>query len=103
MAAYKRLARKASKVWMEHGALAYFETAGDDLNHKGLWSFQKALKARRNETIVLAWIVYKSKTHRNAVNKKVMADPRIANFDASDMPFDPKKLLYGGFKTFVEG
>jgi len=102
LAAYKKLAKKANKVWTDHGALAYVETAGDDLAVKGVGSFTKLTKARRNETVILAWIVYKSKAHRNSVNKKVMADPRIANFDPEIMPFDSKKMTYGGFKVLVE-
>lgn len=103
MPAYRRLAKKASKVWMEYGALEYFETSGVDLNIPRVGSFSKLVKAKRTDTVVLAWIVYKSKAHRNAVNKKVMADPRIANFDPSLMPFDLKRMYYGGFKVIVEG
>jgi len=103
IAAYKKLAKKASKVWLDHGALAYFETTGDDLAVKGVVSFAKVAKAKRNETVILSWIVYKSKAHRNAANKKVMEDPRIANFDPEIMPFDSKKMTYGGFKVLVEG
>ena len=102
LAAYKKLAKKANKVWTDHGALAYFETAGDDLAVKGVGSFAKIIKAKRNETVILAWIVFKSKAHRNAVNKKVMEDPRIANFDPAIMPFDSKKMVYGGFQVLVE-
>lgn len=103
LAAYKKLATKASKVWLDHGALAYFETTGDDLAVKGVVSFTKVAKAKRNETVLLAWIVYKSKAHRNSVNKKVMTDPRIADFNPEIMPFDSKKMIYGGFKVLVEG
>lgn len=102
LAAYKKLAKKASKVWLDHGALAYVETSGDDLAVKGVGSFAKISKARRNETVIFAWVVFKSKAHRNAVNKKVMEDPRIANFDPAIMPFDSKKMVYGGFKVLVE-
>jgi uncharacterized protein YbaA (DUF1428 family) len=102
LAAYKKLAKKASKVWLDHGALAYVETTGDDLAVKGVGSFAKISKAGRNETVILAWVVFKSKAHRNSVNKKVMEDPRIANFDPAIMPFDSKKMVYGGFKVLVE-
>lgn len=103
LAAYKKLAKKANKVWLDHGALSYFETAGDEMKVKGVVSFAKVSKAKPSETVILAWIVYKSKAHRNAVNKKVMADPRIANFDPSLMPFDSNKMIYGGFKVLIEG
>jgi len=103
LAAYKKLSKKANKVWLDHGALSYFETTGDELAVKGVVSFAKVAKAKRNETVILAWIVYKSKAHRNSVNKKVMSDPRIAAFDPAIMPFDSKKMIYGGFKVLVEG
>ena len=88
LAAYKRISTKAGKVWMELGALEYRESVGDDL--KGLaFPFAKTVKAKPNETVVFSWITYKSKAHRDAVNKKVMADPRIAKMmDPKDMPFD---------------
>jgi uncharacterized protein YbaA (DUF1428 family) len=103
LAAYKKLAKKASTVWLDHGALAYYETTGDEMTVKGVGSFAKVSKAKPSETVILSWIVYKSKTHRNAVNKKVMNDPRIANFDPAIMPFDSKKMVYGGFKVLIEG
>jgi uncharacterized protein YbaA (DUF1428 family) len=103
LAAYKKLAKMANKVWLEHGALAYFETTGDEMSVKGVGSFAKITKAKRNETVILSWIVYKSKAHRNSVNKKVLNDPRIADFDPSIMPFDSKKMIYGGFSVLVEG
>jgi uncharacterized protein YbaA (DUF1428 family) len=102
LAAYKKLAKKASKVWLDHGALAYTETTGDEMTVKGVGSFAKLCKAKRNETVILSWIVYKSKAHRNSVNKKVMDDPRIADFDPEIMPFDSKKMIYGGFKVLVD-
>lgn len=103
LAAYKKMAAKASKVWMEHGALEYCECVGDDLNIKGMLSFLKVAKAKPSETVVFAWIAYKSKAHRNAVNAKVMKDPRIAAMcDPKNTPFDVKKMGYGGFKVLVE-
>lgn len=102
LAAYKKLAKKASKVWLDHGALDYYETAGDELKVKGVVSFAKVAKAKPRETVILAWIVYRSKAHRNAVNKKVMADPRIATFNPEIMPFDSNKMIYGGFKVLIE-
>jgi uncharacterized protein YbaA (DUF1428 family) len=101
LAAYKRMSQKAGKVWMELGALEYRECVGDDL--KGFaWPFKKTVAAKPNETVVFSWIVYKSKAHRDQVNKKVMADPRIASMmDPKKMPFDDKRMAYGGFKTIV--
>lgn len=102
LAAYKKLARVASKVWLEHGALSYYETVGDDLNIKGMVSFRKIASCKTGETVVFAWITYKSKAHRNAVNKKVMADPRIAAaMSKGAVPFDCKRMAYGGFKVMV--
>lgn len=98
--AYKRIAKVASKVWCEHGALQYFECVGDDLKVKFGVPMPKLVKARPGETVVFAWIVYKSKTHRNQVNAKVMKDPRIAKM-AEAMPFDCKRMSYGGFKVIV--
>lgn len=101
--AYKRIAKKASKLWKEHGALEYRECVGDDLNIKFCLPFPKGIKTRPGETIVLAYIVYKSRAHRDAVNAKVMKDPRIASMcDPKNMPFDCKRMMYGGFKTIVE-
>ncbi|GMU81050.1 MAG: hypothetical protein AMXMBFR47_09210 [Planctomycetota bacterium] len=102
IAAYKKLSKAASKVWMDHGALEYRECAGDDLKIKGMVSFTSIAKAKPSETVVFAWIVYKSKAHRNAVNKKVMADPRIAKMMKDPPPFDCKRMAYGGFSVIVE-
>jgi uncharacterized protein YbaA (DUF1428 family) len=100
---YRRMAQKASKIWKEHGALEYRECVGDDLNIKMGLSFPKGIKSKPNETIVFAYIVYKSRAHRDKVNAKVMKDPRIAGMcDMNDMPFDCKRMIYGGFKTIVE-
>ena len=101
LADYKKIARKAGKIWRAHGALAYVECAGDDVPYGKLTSFPRAVKAKSNETVVFAWIVYKSRAQRNAVNKKVMADPRL-KMDMSKMPFDAKRMIYGGFKTMLE-
>jgi len=100
--AYRRVSRKAGKVWMEHGALEYRECAGDDLNLKLAVNFPRMAKAKKGETVVFSWIVYKSKAHRDRVNKKVMADPRITAIDPATMPFDWKRMMYGGFKTIVD-
>lgn len=100
---YAKIAKLASKVWMEHGALDYYECVGEDLDVKCGKPFPKLAKAKEGETVVFAFIVYKSRKHRDQVNAKVMKDPRMNNFDPAKMPFDCKRLSYGGFKTFVKG
>ncbi len=100
--AYRRIARKAGEVWKEHGALEYRECVGDDLNVKFGVPFPKLAKAKRGETIVFAWIVYKSRSHRDRVNANVMKDKRISGLNEKDMPFDCKRMAWGGFKTLVE-
>src|SRR5688572_15342064 len=91
LAAYRRIARKAGKIWREYGALDYKECVGDDLNQKGFVPFPRAIKVKAGETVVFSYIVYKSRAHRNAVNKKVMSDPRLsAMCDPKSMPFDVK-------------
>jgi uncharacterized protein YbaA (DUF1428 family) len=101
VAAYRKIAAKASKVWMEHGALEYFECVGDDLAVQCGMPFTKLSKLKPEETVIFAWIVYKSKADRNRINKKVMADPRIANMGPEQCPFDVKRMTYGGFKVLV--
>jgi uncharacterized protein YbaA (DUF1428 family) len=100
--AYRRMARKAGKVWMEHGALAYNECVADDVK-PGQWtSFPQAVKLEPDEVVCFAWIVYKSRRQRDAINAKVVQDPRLASMmDPAAMPFDGKRLIYGGFKTMV--
>jgi len=103
IAAYKRLAQKASKIWREHGALEYRECVGEDLAVKMGIPFPKGIKTKPGETVVFAYIVYKSRAHRDKVNAKVMKDPRITGgYDPNDMPFDWRRMLYGGFETLVE-
>jgi len=105
LALYKRIARKAGKIWQELGALEYHECVGDDLDIKGgmpVVPFPKLAKAKKGETVVFSWIVYSSRKHRDSVNAKVMKDPRIAKLMASGMPFDMKRMAYGGFKTIVD-
>jgi uncharacterized protein YbaA (DUF1428 family) len=103
LAAYTRIAKKASKIWKKHGALEYRECVGDDLNIKMCMPFPKGIKSKPGETIVFAYIVYKSRAHRDKVNAAVMKDPRILKMcDPKDMPFDCTRMLYGGFKTIVE-
>jgi uncharacterized protein YbaA (DUF1428 family) len=103
IAAYTRMAKQASKIWKEHGALDYKECLGDDLNIKFCLPFPKGIRSKPGETIVLAYIVYKSRAHRDRVNAAVMKDPRINEMcDPKNMPFDCKRMLYGGFKAIVE-
>jgi len=103
LAAYRRMAEIGKKVWMDHGALEYRECVGDDLNVKFGVPFTKLMKSKPGETVVFSWIVYRSRAHRDKVNARVMADPRIANAcDPKKMPFDCKRMLYGGFTTLVE-
>jgi len=101
--AYRRMATKAGKVWREHGALEFFECVGDDLKTKMAASFPATIKPKPGETVVFSWIVFKSRAHRDAVNTKVMKDPRLAKMmDMKTMPFDSKRMIYGGFKVMVE-
>jgi len=100
--AYKRMATLASKVWKDHGALEYIECVGDDLNVKYGLPFPRGINAKPAETVVFAYIVYKSKAHRDRVNAKVMKDPRLAKSMESDkMPFDCERMLFGGFQVLV--
>ena len=104
MKAYEKMAKAASKVWMEHGALDYKECVADDLEVKCGLSFKQLLKLKPGETVVFAWITYKSRKHRDQVNAKVMKDPRINEMmkEGEPMPFDDKRMSYGGFAAFVE-
>jgi uncharacterized protein YbaA (DUF1428 family) len=103
IAAYKKIATKASKIWLEHGALEYRECVGDDLEIKDMFTFPKLVKPKADETIVFAWIVFKSRKHRDQVNAKVMADPRLQKIcKQGEEPFDCKRMTYGGFKTIVD-
>lgn len=100
--AYRRIAAKAGRVWMDHGALAYTECVGDDLVIHGTPLFPRMAKAKRGETVLFSWILYKSKAHRDRVNAKVMKDRRLAGMmDMNAMPMDVKRMAYGGFKTLV--
>jgi uncharacterized protein YbaA (DUF1428 family) len=104
LAAYKKMATVGKKVWLKHGALQYVEAVADDLDVKFGLSYKKLVKPKRGETVVFSWIVYKSRAHRDQVNKKVMADPEIKkSMENGPMPFDVKRMAYGGFKFLVEG
>lgn len=96
------MARQASKIWKEYGALDYKECIGDDLKSPFSLTFPKGIKEKAGETIVFSWIVYKSKAHRDSVNKKIMKDSRLAEMcDPENSPFDVSRMLYGGFKVAV--
>jgi uncharacterized protein YbaA (DUF1428 family) len=100
---YRRIAQKAGKVWREHGALEFRECVGDDLNVKMAASFPRTIKLKAGETVVFSWIAFKSRAHRDAVNAKLMKDPRLAKMmDSKSMPFDSKRMVYGGFKVMVD-
>ncbi len=101
--AYQSIARKAGKIWKEHGALDYKECVGDDLNVTGMVPFTRAGRAKSTETIVFAFVVFKSRKHRDAVNRKVMRDPRLAKIcNEKSVPFDVKRMIYGGFHVIVD-
>jgi uncharacterized protein YbaA (DUF1428 family) len=100
---YRRLARKAGKVWREHGALEFRECVGDDLNIKGIVPFPRVIKSKPGETVMFSWIVYKSRRDRDRINGRVMKDPRLARMmDPKSMPFDTKRMCMGGFKVLVD-
>lgn len=99
--AYKKLSRKAGKLWREYGALSYMECVADDVPEGKLTSFPRAVKLKDGETVIFSWIVYNSRRERDAINKKVMADPRL-KMDPATMPFDTKRMIWGGFKSIIE-
>ncbi len=102
LSAYRRIARKAGGIWREHGALEYRECVGDDVKMGKLTSFPQSVKLKPGEIVVFSWIVFKSRAHRDRVNAKVMEDPRLAKMmDPKSMPFDTKRMVYGGFKVLV--
>jgi uncharacterized protein YbaA (DUF1428 family) len=102
LAEYRRIARRAGKVWRDHGALEYRECLGDDLRSSVGVPFPRLAKARPGETVVFSWILYKSRAARDRINAKVMKDPRIAKAMVDPMPFDVKRMAMGGFRVFVE-
>jgi len=102
LAAYRRMVRKAGKVWRDHGALEYIESVADDVKPGKRTSFPKSVKLKRGETVVFAYVVFKSRAHRDRVNAKVMKDRRLATMmDPKSMPFDAKRMFWGGFKVMV--
>jgi uncharacterized protein YbaA (DUF1428 family) len=101
--AYRRMAEKAGKIWREHGALEFRECVADDVKVGKITSFPQSVKLKRTETVAFSWIVFKSRAHRDRVNAKVMKDPRLADMmDPKAMPFDAKRMIYGGFKVLVD-
>ena len=100
---YRSIAQKAGKVWLEHGALQYIEAAADDLDVKFGVSFPKTIKLKPDDTVVISFILYKSRAHRDSVNAKVEKDPRMNKMmEKGPMPFDVKRMVYGGFKLLVD-
>lgn len=102
LAEYRRLARKAGAVWKEHGALAYLEAVADDVKPGKRTSFPQSVKLKDDEVVIVAYVLYRSRAHRDRVNTKAMADPRLAGMDATSMPFDGKRMFWGGFKAIVD-
>ena len=104
LAAYKKIATKAGKVWKEHGALEYVEAVAEDVKPGKLTSFPQSVKLKPGEIVIFSWIVYKSRADRDRIMKKVMSDPRLAKMmkDPKSMPFDGKRMIYGGFEVLVD-
>jgi uncharacterized protein YbaA (DUF1428 family) len=102
IAAYKKLSRMAGKIWMEYGAIGYHECMADDVPPGKVTSFPMSVKLKAGEVVWFSWIVYKSRKDRDRINAKVMKDPRFDGMDMKKMPFDAKRMIYGGFKTAVD-
>ena len=102
LSAYQRMARKAGTIWKEYGALEYVECVADDVKTGKVTSFPQSVKLKPGEVVVFSWIMYKSRKHRDSINAKVMKDPRIAGMDPKSMPFDGKRMFWGGFKPLIE-
>ncbi len=100
LAAYRKLSRRCGKIWMEHGALQYVECVADDVEPGRLTSFPQSVQLKAGETVVFSWIAYRSRRHRDAVNAEVMNDPRMARM-GEQMPFDGRRMFWGGFKTIL--
>ena len=102
VAAYRSMAKLSAKVWLDHGALAFHKSVADDVPYGKRTSFPRSVKLKRGETVVFSWIIYKSRAHRDKVMAKVMKDPRImAMGNPEAMPFDVKRMAYGGFNILV--
>jgi len=102
VAAYQRLARKAGKIWLEHGALQFVECVADDVKPGKLTSFPQSVKLKPGESVIFSWIVYGSRAQRDRINALAIADPRLAGMSMENVPFDPKRMIFGGFKTIVD-
>lgn len=106
IAAYRKMSTKAGKVWREYGALDYREWVADDVKPGKLTSFPRAVKLKPGETVVFAWITYKSRAQRDTINARVMTDPRLKvmmeSMDSKSAPFDGKRMIYGGFESLVK-
>lgn len=102
LAAYRAMARMGSKVWMEHGALQYVECIADDVAPGKQTSFPQAVRLKPDEVVVFAYIVFRSRAHRDQVNKRAMDDPRLKRWGPENLPFDGKRMFWGGFKTLVQ-
>ena len=100
--AYRRIARKAGRIWREHGALEYRECIAEDVKPGKTTSFPQSVKLKPGEVVWFSWIVFKSRRHRDRVNAKVMADPRLAKMGPAAMPFDGRRMIYGGFEAQVD-
>jgi uncharacterized protein YbaA (DUF1428 family) len=101
--AYRRMAQKAGEIWREYGALEFRECVAEDVKVGKLTSFPQSVKRKPGETVVFSWIVFKSRADRDRINAKVMKDPRLAEMmEGKDMPFDGKRMIYGGFEMLVE-
>ena len=101
--AYRRVAEQAGKIWMEHGALQYWESVGDDVKLGKVTSFPQSVQLKSDETVVFSWILYNSREHRDSVNDKVMKDPRMKDMmDPKSFPFDGMRMFWGGFRSLVE-
>ena len=101
--AYQAMARMAGKLWMEFGALEFRECIADDVKPGKLTSFPQSVKLKKDEVVFFSWIVYKSRKDRDRINKKIMTDPRLKKMmEGKDVPFDAKRMIYGGFKTLVD-
>jgi len=101
--AYRSMAKKAGKVWRDHGALEFREFVAEDVKVGKRTSFPRSVKLKPGETVIFSWIVYKSRAHRDSVNAKVMKDPRLAKMmNPKAMPFDGKRMIFGGFKSLID-
>lgn len=100
--AYRKMAEEAGEVWKEYGALEYIECVADDVQSGEVTSFPQSVQLKDDETVIFSWIVYESREKRDEVNEKAMKDPRIAGMDMQNMPFDGRRMFWGGFETIVE-